>query len=77
MPEVASYGERIVVKRDIAFPASDGVERKLDLYRPRSADRVPVVICWHGGNFVGGSKADMARTCALLADRGIAALAAK
>lgn len=75
LPDLASYGDRIVVERDIDFPTSTKTRQKLDLYRPRGTGPFAVVICWHGGNFVGGSKGDMSRICAHLADRGLAAAA--
>jgi pectinesterase len=76
LPDVAGYGERIVVQREIVFSAGNETRQKLDLYRPAGDGPFAVVICWHGGNFVGGSKADMARLCAFLADHGLAAAAA-
>jgi acetyl esterase/lipase len=76
LPDVANYARRIVVQRDLVFPVGHEKKQKLDLYLPAGKGPFPVVICWHGGNFVGGSKADMARICAFLADHGLAAAAA-
>jgi acetyl esterase/lipase len=78
LPSVASYGDRVVVHRDIAF-STEG-HQKLDLYLPRSAGTealkpLPVVVCWFGGAFVGGNKEGMAKVAAFLADKGFAAAA--
>jgi len=75
LPSVESYGERIVVKSDITFSKEGREYQKLDLYLPRGEGPFPVVVCWFGGGFTGGSKTGMARVCAFLADKGIAAAA--
>ena len=69
---VEKYGDRIVVKKDIPF-SKEG--QKLDLYLPRGDGPFPVVVCWFGGGFTGGNKGGMAKVCAFLADKGMAAVA--
>jgi acetyl esterase/lipase len=73
LPEVASYGGRIEVRKDLAF----GTEpyQKLDLYLPKGEGPFPVVVCWFGGGFSGGDKGGMARIGAFMAAHGIAAVA--
>lgn len=73
LPEVASHGDRIEVRKDIAFGAEP--YQKLDLYLPRGDGPFPLVVCWFGGGFTGGDKGGMARVGALLASKGIAAAA--
>ncbi len=73
LPDVPSYGDRIEIRRDIAFGTEPA--QKLDLYLPRGDGPFPVVICWFGGGFTGGNKGDMARIGAFMAARGIAAVA--
>src|SRR5579862_7945959 len=75
LPTVESYGDRVVVKKDIAFSKEGQDQQKLDLYLPKGDGPFPVVVCWFGGGFTGGSKDGMARVCAFLADKGIAAAA--
>ena len=73
LPDVGSYGDRIVVRKDLAFGAEP--YQKLDLYLPKGEGPFPLVVCWFGGGFTGGDKAGMARVGALLASKGIAATA--
>lgn len=75
LPSVESYGDRIVVKKDIPFAKEAHDHQKLDLYLPKGEGPFPVVVCWFGGGFTGGNKGGMARVCAFLADKGIAAAA--
>ncbi len=75
LPGVDRYGDRVVVKRDISFAKEGEGYQKLDLYLPKGEGPFPVVVCWFGGGFTGGSKAGMANVCAFLADKGIAAAA--
>lgn len=73
LPDVASYGDRIEVRKDIAFGTEP--HQKLDLYVPRGEGPFPVVVCWFGGGFTGGSRSGMARMGGFLASRGFAAAA--
>lgn len=73
LPDVASHGDRVEVRRDIAFGAEP--YQKLDLYLPRGEGPFPLVVCWFGGGFVGGDKGGMAKVGALLASKGFAAAA--
>jgi acetyl esterase/lipase len=75
LPTVEHYGDRIVVKKDIPFSKEGQPHQKLDLYLPKGDGPFPIVVCWFGGGFTGGSKGGMARVCAFLADKGIAAAA--
>lgn len=70
-PEVAEYGEAIVVRKDLAY--GDEAHQKFDLYLPKKEGPHPVVVCYHGGGFVRGRKEDLARAAAFLAARGFAA----
>jgi acetyl esterase/lipase len=75
LSSVESYGDHVVVKRDIPFSKEGQDHQKLDLYLPKGDGPFPVVVCWFGGGFTGGSKGGMARVCAVLADKGFAAAA--
>lgn len=72
LPGVESYGGRISVRRDLPFGTQD--YQTLDLYLPLGVGPFPAVVCWFGGNFVGGNKSHMARIAAFLASIGIAAV---
>lgn len=73
VPDVASYGDRIAVAKDIPF--GEESHQKLDLYRPKGEGPFPLVVCWFGGGFTGGDKSGMARVGAFLASKGFAAAA--
>ncbi len=73
IPDVASHGDRIEVRKDIAFGGEP--HQKLDLYIPKGDGPFPLVVCWFGGGFTGGDKGGMSRPAAFLASRGIAAAA--
>jgi acetyl esterase/lipase len=73
LPDLASYGDKIEVRRDIAFGTEP--HQKLDLYVPKGEGPFPAVVCWFGGGFTGGNKGGMARMGAFLASRGYAAAA--
>lgn len=75
LPSLNSYGDRIVIQKDLPFAADAQPHQKLDLYLPRGEGPYPLVVCWFGGGFTGGDKRGMAKVCAFLADRGIAAAA--
>jgi acetyl esterase/lipase len=72
-PDAATYGDRILVQKDIAF--GDKPHQKLDLYLPKGEGSFPLAVCWFGGGFTGGNKSGMARVGAFLASKGIAAAA--
>lgn len=73
LPDVASYADRIEVRKDVAFGAEP--HQKMDLYLPKGDGPFPVVVCFFGGGFTGGNKGGMARLGAFLASQGIAAAA--
>jgi acetyl esterase/lipase len=75
LPKIETYADRIVITKDIAFVKEGQAYQKLDLYLPKGDGPFPVVVCWFGGGFTGGNKGGMARLCAFLADKGIAAVA--
>lgn len=63
----------IVQEQDIEFANPDNQHLKLDLYRPEKGGPFPVVICIHGGGFVGGHRETMRWMCVRLAVEGYAA----
>ena len=73
LPDVASHGDKVEVRKDIAFGGE--AHQKLDLYLPKGDGPFPVAVCWFGGGFTGGDKSGMAKLGAFLASRGIAAAA--
>ena len=61
-------GTRVQTIRNVVFSTSDSVELKLDIYRPTTKDRLPLVVMIHGGGWFSGDKgnlADHAREIAL------------
>ena len=49
--------ERITARLDVTYQTVDGVEIKLDLFRPREQwGRLPAVVCIHGGGWQRGNK---------------------
>jgi acetyl esterase/lipase len=75
LPGVDHYGDRVLVRKDISFSKEGLAHQKPDLYLPKGEGPFPVVVCWFGGGFTGGSKGGMAKVCAFLADKGFAAAA--
>ena len=73
LPDPASYGDKIDIRKDIAFGTEP--QQKLDLYLPKGDGPFPAVVCWFGGGFTGGNKSGMARVGAFLASKGFAAAA--
>ena len=73
LPDVGSYGDRIEIRKDVAFGSEN--YQKLDLYLPKGDGPFPTVLCWFGGGFTGGDKAGMGKVGAFLASKGIAAVA--
>jgi acetyl esterase/lipase len=57
---------------DIAY--GDSPSHRLDVYVPNGAAHVPVVIFWHGGMWMQGSKDDVRFVGAALADSGYVAV---
>ena len=47
------------VEKGIPFAEVDGIELKLDLYRPSSSEKAPVIVWVHGGAWRAGSRASM------------------
>ncbi len=61
--------------RDIVFGRADGVELKLDLCKPaRSTDRLPAVVCIHGGGWRGGKRSEYVPLIVQLAQRDYVAV---
>lgn len=58
---------------DLSYGTFDGLEQKIDLYVPKQATNVPLVILIHGGGFYGGSRAGLAKEAKLLTTLGYAA----
>ncbi len=52
------YPEGSVVYRDLAYVTNGHEQQKLDLYVPKSAQQLPLIIWVHGGAFHAGSKDD-------------------
>jgi len=63
----------VVAEENIEYANPDNQHLKLDLYRPKEGGPHPVVICIHGGGFVGGQRQTMRWICARLAAEGYAA----
>ena len=66
--------DTVSVSPDIVYARYGEVQLRLDLYRPRNADRpLPGVIVVRGGGWRAGDKRGFANIAAALADRGLAA----
>jgi acetyl esterase/lipase len=64
----------VVVERGLVFGKGGGQELKLDLARPKDGDGpFPVVLCLHGGGWVGGDRGQLTQTLEALARRGYVA----
>jgi len=63
----------VVAEENIEYANPDNQHLQLDLYRPKEGGPHPVVICIHGGGFVGGQRQTMRWICARLAAEGYAA----
>ena len=57
------------------YKISGGEERQMEIFFPPNHDpaksKVPGIICFHGGAWLGGSLAEFRRTCAYFASRGL------
>lgn len=57
------------------YKISDGKERQIEIFFPPNHDpaksKVPGMIFFHGGAWLGGSRAEYRRTCAYFASRGL------
>jgi acetyl esterase/lipase len=60
--------------RHTNLPYGEGPRQRLDVYAPRNAHNVPVVIFWYGGSWKKGSKANYRFVGAALAQRGFVAV---
>jgi acetyl esterase/lipase len=71
----AQEGRReIVVERGVVFGKGGEQDLKLDLARPRDGDGpFPIVLCLHGGGWIGGERGQLAQTLETLARRGYVA----
>jgi acetyl esterase/lipase len=63
------------VERGLVFGKGGATDLKLDLARPRDGDGpFPVVVCIHGGGWVGGDRGQMSQTIEVLARQGYMAV---
>jgi acetyl esterase/lipase len=63
----------VIAEENIEYANPGKQHLKLDLYRPKEGGPHPVVICIHGGGFVGGQRESMRWICVRLASEGYAA----
>lgn len=63
----------VVAEENVEYANPDGQHLKLDLYRPKEGGPFSVVVCIHGGGFVGGQRETMRWICVQLATEGYAA----
>jgi len=45
-PRTVETPEGLLIEYDVAVPLRDGVKMYVDIYRPKNADKVPIVIAW-------------------------------
>lgn len=55
-----ALGRRFLVEQDIEYRQVGEWTGRLDVYRPRGSGQFPVVVFFHGGGWVSGSKNDVA-----------------
>ncbi|GIW78402.1 MAG: hypothetical protein KatS3mg105_0209 [Gemmatales bacterium] len=63
----------VIAEENVEYANPDDQHLKLDLYRPKEGRLFPVVVCIHGGGFVGGHRETMRWICVNLATEGYAA----
>lgn len=72
---MVSADDKVEFQRDVEFSNPDGEHLKLDLARPKMADKLaPAVVCIHGGGWKEGNKAPWDAYCRTLAVRGYVAV---
>ena len=65
----------VVVERDVVFGKGGRSDLKLDLARPKEGDGpFPMIVCIHGGGWVGGDRKQMNQALTVLANRGFVAI---
>jgi acetyl esterase/lipase len=75
VPAAGPAQDKVRVERGVLFARVAGEELKLDIAVPVGKEGpFPAVVCIHGGGWVGGDRAQMARTIEVLAERGFVAL---
>ena len=62
------------IDRHLDLAYGGDVRQRLDVYAPRQAVNLPVVIFWYGGSWTQGSKADYRFVGTTLAERGFVAV---
>lgn len=78
-PDVDSLRERVEIVRDLPVHVEDSPDTLYDLYRPAGAgpgDGLPVLIWWHGGGFIGGTKDAPGDLATVVASQGYAVVSA-
>lgn len=70
-PPMAGVAQaQVRIERDVVFAVAEGVELKLDVYRPELPDPLPAILFVHGGGWVGGDKRGMGSFARYFAERG-------
>ncbi|MEW5826331.1 MAG: alpha/beta hydrolase fold domain-containing protein [Candidatus Bipolaricaulota bacterium] len=64
----------VLVERDVTYGVADGVELKLDLYRPDDAGPHPAMVFVHGGGWTSGDKSGWGSEASLFAAAGYVAI---
>ena len=72
-PALAQAPAALPIEKEIVYTKIDGVELKLDLCRPKGDGPFPLVVCIHGGGWVGGNKTDVHPVLQALAQAGFVA----
>lgn len=66
------YAADPVIEKDVVYTKIDKQELKLDFYRPAGDGPFPLVVCIHGGAWMGGNKGDYKDYQLTMAKMGIA-----
>ncbi len=57
-------------EKDVVYAGDHGLERKLDIYRPRGEAKHAAILFFHGGGWRGGAKEGMRPDAAAMAEAG-------
>ena len=69
------YFEKVKVIKDLEYPSKYN-DNYLDIYLPKTNEKIPVIIWIHGGAFVGGDKEDGTEFVTMLSASGYAVITA-
>lgn len=69
-PAMAQPTVNVQIQRDVVYGIVEGVELKLDIYKPDLPGPLPAIVLVHGGGWVSGNKRNMESYARYFAERG-------